>query len=190
MDNCRDMRRTETIIVYSISKDTRVSAERRALWGETSSLTFGYGLRDKLYWRWRHRMVNKASELFPIPGQGSNSSGLTSNCSFIFVYQAGFIKLSSKGQMWCVFLVLLWFFMTLPEQLNNKQCMSKCCSAQAVHSHPGLISHWFWGDVNALSKGLNCVWTLQSAACGSRDGKTEPGTSTMYTSWFWSLLVW
>lgn len=44
----RAMRRTETIIMYSISKDTRVSPERRGVWGETSSLTFGYGLRDKL----------------------------------------------------------------------------------------------------------------------------------------------
>lgn len=82
---------------------------------ETSSLAFGYGLRDKLQQRWRHQIVNKASELFPILKQGSNSSALISNCSFVFVYQASFIKLFSKGQMWCVFLVLLWFSMTLPE---------------------------------------------------------------------------
>lgn len=96
---------------------------------ETSSLAFGYGLRNNLQQRWRHQIVNKASELFPILEQGTNSSVLISNCSFVFVYQASFIKLFSKGQMWCVFLVLLWFSMTLPEWLNNKRCMSIRCSA-------------------------------------------------------------
>jgi len=41
------VRDTEKTIVYSTSKDTRVSAERRRVREETSSLTFGYGLRDK-----------------------------------------------------------------------------------------------------------------------------------------------
>lgn len=177
--------------MYSTSKDTHMSAERRGVQKETSSLTFGYGLRDKICWRWRHWIVNKASELFPILRQGSNSSALISNCSFIFVYQASFIKLFSKGQMWCVFLVYYdfsWHF--LSSWIINSACQNAAApelSTGALDYEPTQSS--VLRQYKCIKQRFKlCVRTAKSCLW-NHEGKTELCSSSMFLYWFWSLLV-
>lgn len=57
--------------------------------------------------------------------EGSHKSAFISNYSFIFLYQANFIKSFCKGQMGCVFPELFSYFMTQTKKLDNIHCISK-----------------------------------------------------------------
>lgn len=57
--------------------------------------------------------------------EGSHNFTFISSYSFIFLYQANFIKSFCKGQLGCVFPDLFSYFTPQTEQLNNIHCISK-----------------------------------------------------------------
>jgi hypothetical protein len=59
--------------------------------------------------------------------EGSHNSAFISNYSFLFLYQANFIKSFCKGQVGCVFPGLFSYFMTQTEKLDNIHYISKDC---------------------------------------------------------------